>query len=108
MKIEKAKERIKELQSYVEAYEKYEPKDMKEVAVKLYAEMNNVQEVASALNEAGYRKEGKLVAGKRAQVKIISNDVTDMLNGEVKEGDLLHSMVKRILNQNRKRKGIVI
>lgn len=108
MKVEKAKERIKELQSYVDAYEKYEPKDMKETAIKLYAELNNVNAVAVALNEAGFRKEGRLVAGKRAQVKLISNDVTDMLNGEVSKGDLLHPFVKKILNQNRKRKGIVV
>jgi len=108
MKIEKVRERIQDLQQYVEAYEKYEPKNMKEMAVKLYAELNNVNEVAKLLNEKGYRKEGKLVAGKRAQVKLISNDVTEMLINEVESGDLLHSMVKKALNQNRKRKGIVV
>ena len=108
MKIEKVRERIKELQAFVDAYEGYEPKNKKEHAVKLYAETTNVQAVAAALNELGYRKEGKLVAGKQAQVKIISNDVTDMLNEEVGEGDQLHPFVQKILNQNRKRKGIVI
>ena len=64
MKIEKVREQIQKLQQYVEAYEKYEPKNLKEMAVKLYAELNNVHDVAKKLNENGHRKEGKLVAGK--------------------------------------------
>ncbi len=108
MKIEQVKKRIIELQEYVAAYEQYEPKCMKQMAVLLYAELSNVQSVANALNEKGYRKEGKLVAGKRAQVKIISNDVTEILNSKVKDGDLLHPLVKKILNRNRKRKGILV
>jgi len=108
MKIEKVRERIKELEGYVHAYESYEPGNMKETAVKLYAELNNVSAVAEVLNAKGYRKEGKLVAGKRAQVKLDSNDVTGMLNSEVEADDLLHSIVKKVLNQNRKRKGIVV
>jgi len=77
------------------------------MAIKLYAEINNVNEVANVFNEEGYRKEGKFVAGKRVQVKLGSNDVTAMLNGDIEEGDLLHSIVKRVLNKNRRRKGIV-
>lgn len=108
MKIEKARERIKELQEYVDAYDNYQAEGAKEIAVKLYAETNNVSVVAKALNEGGYRKLGKVVAGRRAQVKLTSNDVTDMLNGEVEAYDLLHSIVKKVLNQNRRRKGIVV
>lgn len=108
MKIEKVRERIKELQEYVDAYDNYKPEGAKEVAVKLYAETNNVSAVAKELNEAGHRKLGKLVAGKRAQVKLNSNDITEMLNSEVEAYDLLHSIVKKVLNQNRKRKGIVV
>lgn len=108
MKIEKARERIKHLQEYVDSYDQYQPKGMKEMAIKLYAELNNVSEVAKLLNDEGYRKEGKLVAGKRGQVKLISNDITDIINGEVAEEDHLHSEIKRILKQNRKRKGIQV
>lgn len=107
MKIKQAKERIEFLQGYVDAYNAYEPQSMIEHAVKMYAELNNVQSVADALNAMGFRKEGKEVAGKRAQVKLISNDVTDMLTGEVGEGDRLHEVVKSILKKNRRRKGIV-
>lgn len=108
MKIEDAKNLILELQEYVNVYEGYQPKNMKEMTIKLYAELNNVNEVAKALNEKGYRKEGKLVAGERAQVKLISNDVTEILNDDVTEGDQLHEIVKKVLNKNRRRKGIVV
>lgn len=107
MKIEKVRERIKELQAYVDAYDCYDPVDMKQTAVKLYAESNNVSAVAKELNEQGFRKEGKLVAGKRAQVKLNSNDVTDLLISD-DSMDEMHEMVKRVLNQNRRRKGIVV
>lgn len=108
MKIETVKQRIKEYQYYIDVYENYEPKNLKQMAIKLYAELNNVQQVANKLNEIGYRKEGKLVAGKRAKVKLTSNDVTELLNSKVEDGDLLHPIVKKILNKNRKRKGIVV
>lgn len=108
MRIDKARELITHLQQYVESYEQYDPTAMKQKAVKLYAELNNVSEVAKLLNDEGYRKEGKLVAGKRGQVKLISNDITDIINGEVEEEDHLHSEIKRILKQNRKRKGIQV
>lgn len=107
MKIENAKELIEELKVYVEAYEDYDPQNIKQEAVKLYAELNNVGEVANQLNELGYRKDGKLVAGKRAQVKLYSNDVTKLLNSEVDSGDKLHEIVIKTLNKNRRRKGIL-
>lgn len=107
MKIEEIKKRIKEYQNYVDIYESYEATTMKQMAIKLYAELNNVNQVANKLNEKGYRKDGKLVAGERARVKLISNDVTEILNSDIEEGDLLHPEVKKILNRNRRRKGIV-
>lgn len=108
MKIEQAKKQIEELKKYVHVYENYQPNNMKQMAVKLYAEFNNVSEVANVLNEKGYRKEGKLVAGKRSQVKLNSNDVTKLINSEIDEGDQLHPIIKGISNRNRRRQGIVI
>lgn len=108
MKIETAKKLIKEYQNYIDIYESYEPKNMKQMAIKLYAELNNVNKVANKLNELGYRKDGKLVAGKRAKVKLNSNDVTEIINSDVDDDDPLHLIVKKILNKNRKRKGIVV
>ena len=108
MKIETARKLIKEYQNYIAIYESYEPKNMKQMAVKLYSELNNVNKVANKLNELGYRKDGKLVAGKRAKVKLNSNDVTEIINSDVDDDDPLHPIVKKILNKNRKRKGIVV
>lgn len=108
MKIDKVRERVKELQKYVDVYDDYVPVGLKQTAVKLYAESNNVSAVAKELNEHGFRKDGKLVAGKRAQVKLNSNDVTDLLISDADPGDELHEMVRKVLNQNRRRKGIVV
>ena len=108
MKVEQAKQLIQKYQEYVDAYENYHPSNMKQTAIKLYAELNNVSEVAHKLNDLGYRKDGKLVAGKRGQVKLISNDVTELLNSEVDPNDQLHPIVKKILNRNRRRKGVVV
>lgn len=107
MKVEDAKKRIKEYQKYVNAYENYVPESITQMAVKLYAELNNVGAVAERLNELGYRKEGRLVAGKRREVKLYSNDVTALLISEPAADDEFHPMIIRILNKNRRRKGIV-
>lgn len=107
MKIDEAKQLVDEMKEYIKIYESYNPESMKEEAIKLYAEVENVNAVATALNEKGYRKEGKLVAGKRAQVKLDSNDVTEILTSHIEDGDQLHPIVKKALNRNRRRKGIV-
>jgi len=107
MQIEKVEKRIGELQEYIDTYEIYQPVNMKEIAIRLYTEINNVNEVTNALNEKGYRKEGKLVAGKRIQVNLGINDVTAMLNCNIEDGDQLHPIVKKVLNKNKRRKGIV-
>lgn len=108
MKIDEAKQLVDEMKEYIKIYENYHPENMKEEAIKLYAEVENVNSVAKILNEKGYRKEGKLVAGKRAQVKIESNDVTEILSTEINDGDQLHPIVKKALNRNRRGKGIVV
>lgn len=108
MKVSEATEQIERLQLYVSAYEGYEATTMKQIAVKTYAELNNVSKVTSHLNDLGYRKQGRVVAGKTKEVKLETNDVTDILNGPVDEGDQLHELVKKILRQNRKRKGVSV
>lgn len=108
MRIDEAKEQIVLNQEFIDAYEKYDPQNVKQETVKLYAELGSVQKVAQKLNKLGRRKEGKLVAGKRAQVKYISNDVTILINDVVDDNDELHPMIKKTLNRNRKRKGISV
>lgn len=107
MKVDKAREIIEELQEYVSTYENYQPNNLKEKAIKLYAEHENISKITGIINEKGYRKEGKLVAGKRRQVKYMSNDITEMIDSDVDPDDELHDIVKKALNRNRRRKGIV-
>lgn len=108
MKIDEARELIRDYEEYIKAYESYEVANLKQETIKLYAEMNNVSAIATELNEMGYRKPGKLVAGKRREVKFTSNDVTKLLDGDVDPDDQLHELVKKALNRNRRRKGIVV
>lgn len=106
MRIDEAKKQIILNQEFIDAYEKYDPQNVKQETVKLYAELGSVQKVAQELNKLGYRKEGKLVAGKRAQVKYISNDITNLINDVADDNDELHPMIQKILNRNRRRKGV--
>lgn len=106
MKIEEAKELIKKCEEYLHAYENYEVNNLKQEAIKLYAELNNVNAIAGILNEKGYRKPGKLVAGKRRDVKLNSNDVTKLLDSDIDPDDKLHEIVKKTLRRNRKIKGV--
>jgi cell fate (sporulation/competence/biofilm development) regulator YlbF (YheA/YmcA/DUF963 family) len=103
VRIDKAKELIITLQEYVSVYESYKPTNIKQEAIKLYAELQNVNKVAKELNEKGYRKDGRLVAGKVKKVKIESNDVTAILIGTIDDGDKLHEILKKAINKNRKR-----
>lgn len=106
MKIEEARELIEICQEYIDVYESYDPVTLKENAIKLYAEHQNVTIVTNTLNEMGFRKTGKLVAGKRAEVKFLSNDITKIIDSDIEPDDLLHPIVKRYLNRNRRRKGV--
>ncbi|MFD2628800.1 hypothetical protein [Oceanobacillus kapialis] len=103
MKVEKAKDLIEELNRYVSAYENYHPQNVKQEAIKLYAELENVGKVAKQLNKKGYTKDGKQVAGKVRQVKLDSNDVTQLLKQGPEDNDQLHIIVKKALSKNRQR-----
>jgi len=103
MKIDKVKEKIKEYQAHVEAYENYQPQNIKEEAIKLYAELMNVGEVAKELNRMGYRIDSKDFFGKDRGTtrKLISNDISAMIDTKAEEGDKLHGIIRKILNKNR-------
>ncbi|MCM3165112.1 hypothetical protein [Metabacillus litoralis] len=98
MKISEAKKRIKEYEEYIKLYEEYQPSDMKKHAIKLYAELQHVGKVAERLNELGYRIPGKK---DESQVKLISNDVTAIININPDPDDKLHVFVRNALNKNR-------
>lgn len=103
MRVEKARDLIKDLKKYVVAYENYHPQNVKQEAIKLYAELESVAKVAKELNARGYRKDGKPVAGMVRQIKLESNDVTKMLSNEIDENDKLHAIVKKSLNKKKRR-----
>ncbi|WP_036689385.1 hypothetical protein [Paucisalibacillus globulus] len=103
MRIDKAKELIITLQEYVSVYEGYKPTNIKQEAIKLYAELENVGKVAKELNEKGYRKDGRPVAGKVRKVKLESNDVTEIIDSNIDDGDTLHEIVKKALKRNRRK-----
>ncbi|MCC2430682.1 hypothetical protein LKL81_26075 [Bacillus paranthracis] len=98
MKISEVRKRIKEYQEYLQLHNEYKPNDMKEHAIKLYAELQNVGKVATHLNEMGFRLEGKKEGN---QVKLTSNDVTALIDTKPDPNDKLHFIVRKALNKNR-------
>lgn len=92
MQIEEAKKQIKELEDYIELVEGYDPTNMTEEAIKLYALYENVTKVTTLLNEMGYRE------GSR---KLVTTDVSKILKG--KPVDELHELVHKMFNRNKKR-----
>lgn len=92
MEIEEARERIKQLEGYIELIESYSPKTMEEKALKLYVLRENVNKVAQELNQEGYRIDKRKVAGK---------DISDIIR--LKSEDELHLMARKIFMKNKKR-----
>ena len=92
MKIEEAKERIKELERYIELVEKYEPKTMEQEAIKLYVLLENVTKVTKELNEKGYKIENR---------KLVTTDVSKIL--KTKPKDKLHELAHKMFKKNRRR-----
>jgi hypothetical protein len=98
MKVSEAKKKIEELQEYIDLYSRYFPTNMKEHAIKLYAELEHVGKVAEQLNHLGYRVPGRKEGTK---VKLTSNDVTGMIDTKPQPSDKLHLIVRKSLNTNR-------
>lgn len=92
MKIEEAKERIKELERYIELVEKYEPITMEQEAIKLYVLLENVTKVTKKLNEKGYKIENR---------KLVTTDVSKIL--KTKPTDELHELAHKMFRKNRRR-----
>lgn len=92
MNVQEARERIKKLQDYIELVEGYEPTTFEEDAIKQYALLENVTQVANELNEKGYR------VGNR---KVIGKDVSDIIRS--KPRNKLHEMAQLMFRNNRGR-----
>jgi len=98
MKVLEAQKRIAEYQEYIQLYNDYQPSTLKQHTIKLYAELEHVSKVADDLNSRGFRVPGKKEGSK---VKIISNDVTDLIDSKPDANDKLHFIVRKYLNKNR-------
>lgn len=92
MKIEQAREEIKKLENYIEMIESYNPDTFEKEALLEYVLIENVNMVASTLNERGYR------IGNR---KVVGKDVSDIIRK--KETDQIHKLAKKLFRMNRKR-----
>lgn len=100
MKISEAKKRIEEYQEYIRLFDDYIPHDLQQRAIKLYAELEHVVKVANELNNLGFRLPGSKEGSQR---KIMSNDVTGLIDTKPIVSDKLHFIVRRHLNKNRGR-----
>lgn len=92
MRIEEAKERIKELQDFIEQIESYQADTLEKESIFLYVQLESVTKVAVELNKKGYK------VGNR---KVISKDVSDIIRQ--KPIDDLHVMAKKLFNGNKGR-----
>lgn len=91
MLIEDAKEKIKQLENYIETVENYSPETMEQEAVFLYVLLESVTKVTAELNKRGYR------IGNR---KLNTVDVSSIIKS--KPGDKIHEMAKRRFTRNKK------
>lgn len=90
MNIEQARNRIKELENFIEMVENYNADTFEKEAVKLYVLTESVSKVAEELNDKGYR------VGNR---KVIGKDVSDILRS--KDEDDLHALAKKMFSRNK-------
>ncbi|MEN2465922.1 hypothetical protein [Ornithinibacillus sp. JPR2-1] len=92
MNIEQAREEIKKLEDYIEMIETYEADTFEKEAIYEYVLIENVNKVATVLNERGHR------IGNR---KVVGKDVSDIIRD--KPIDHMHEYAKKLFRLNRKR-----
>lgn len=92
MNIDEARNRIQELENYIQLVEHYKPITMEQEAIKLYALYENVTNVTKELNEKGYR------VGNR---KLLTTDISKILKS--RPTDDLHEVVHKMVQRNRGR-----
>ncbi|PHA31401.1 hypothetical protein [Bacillus wiedmannii] len=98
MNLQQAKDKVKELNDFIELASNYEVTSLETAIVYEYALENNVLKVAATLNEKGYRAQG--TKGPR---KLSSNDVSEVLKG--KAIDELHIIIKGMFEKNKRKVG---
>jgi hypothetical protein len=92
MKIEEAKQSIKELENYIQLIESYQANTFEQEALFLYVQLESVSKVSDEMNKKGYK------VGNR---KVISKDVSDIIRS--KPIDNIHVMAKKFFTGNKKR-----
>lgn len=92
MEISEARERIKQLEEYIEMVEHYQADTYEKKVFKLYVLRENVTRITKELNEEGFR------IGNR---KLITKDISDLIRS--KPTDEMHELAKKLFNQNKKR-----
>ncbi|MEH7650840.1 hypothetical protein [Bacillus safensis] len=90
MDIEQARNRIRELENYIEMLENYNADTFEREAIKLYVLTESVSKVATELNDKGYR------VGNR---KVIGKDVSDVIRSKAQ--DDLHAVAKKMFSRNK-------
>lgn len=103
MKVEDAKEQIKDLEKYIELMESYVTDSVEKKAIKSYILLGSVAEVAKEINDEGYR-----LLTKNGERKYIGKDISNIINSETM--DDLHEMAKKKFKGNKGmalRKGLV-
>jgi hypothetical protein len=90
MRVEDAKHRIIELETFIQTIENYNANTFEKESIKLYVQLESVRKVAEELNIKGYR------VGNR---KVISKDVSDIIRA--KPIDKMHNMAKKILTRKK-------
>lgn len=92
MSVDEAKEKIAELEQFIQLVEQYEPVTFEQHVVHLYVIHENVTTVMGILNERGYR------VGKR---KILTTDISNILRA--RPFDDMHEMAVKMFRTNRRR-----
>jgi hypothetical protein len=92
MNIEQAREKIRKLEDYIEMVETYQADNFEKEAVLEYVLIENVNNVATALNKRGHR------IGNR---KVVGKDISDIIKS--KPNDVLHAYAQKLFKANRRR-----
>ncbi|MER2190636.1 MAG: hypothetical protein ABS951_06710 [Solibacillus sp.] len=92
MSIDEAKEKIEELEQFIQLVDQYEPVTFEQQVVYLYVIHENVTTVMGIVNERGYR------IGKR---KVLTTDISNILRA--RPTDAMHEMAAGMFRTNRRR-----
>lgn len=94
MDIETARDRIKELENYIELMESYVADSVEKKVLYAYILVGSVADVAKEINEEGYR-----LLTTNGERKYIGKDISNIINSETL--DDLHEIAKKKFRGNK-------